>query len=261
MQPTDRAPANVIWLASYPKTGSTWLRQILSTALNRDDDRRAETIPSFQKAYPVDPPVYTLLGQRTHLVKTHLHPGEKRMALCPDRMIGVITIRRHPLDVLLSALNYARVKETGGVFLDGTPKTVEQIIADGEFQHYIDQFHDNDGFPSFSGPCGEMSLYMQRWRDHAAAAGVPYHEICYEDMFADPETEIRRLLDFLGLTPDEAEIQQIYRKADRRTAQNGEFFWKRRAYNFQDLLPDGAIRAFHAKCAPQLAAMDYPAAP
>ncbi|AZV80624.1 hypothetical protein EBB79_22335 (plasmid) [Parasedimentitalea marina] len=256
---TAETATGVIWLASYPKSGNTWLREILTNILSPKGTKRGEAIPSFQKDWPGDIPHYQIRGQAVHLMKTHLHPGHARMDNCPLPTAGAITIRRHPLDVLLSALNYAKIKEKAQVFLDQEIKPVEQIIADGEFSHYIDQFRDTDGFSWFAGPAGELSLHRQRWQ--AACIDLAYHEICYEDLFADPEAGIRALLDFLQIDASAEEISRIYERADRRTAQNGTFFWKRRAYNFQDLLPPELIAEFHEKYSPQLTALDYPTAP
>ena len=255
--PPENECGSVLWLASYPKTGSTWLREILTNILVPGGDARLSAIPSFQKAWPEDVPQYLLWGEPVHLLKTHLFPQNPRMRACPHRTLGAITIRRHPLDILLSALNYAKVKGKADVFLNQAIKPVEDIIADDEFPYYIDQFSENDGFPWFSGPAGELSLYRERWLSFTQ--DLPHHEICYEDLFADPENGIRDLLGFLQIEATPEDIQRVYRTADRRTAQNGAFFWKRRAYNFEDILSSALIAAFHAKCADQLAGSGYPA--
>jgi len=217
MPHTKQVSAPLVWLASYPKCGSTWLREILNSILSPDMHSHA-SLPSFQREYPADAPLHNLLGTRAKVVKTHLYPGHDRMAACTDTTIGAVTIYRHPLDILLSALNYAKVKELDKFFLNGQIKTVEQIIEDGEFGHYIELFAEKDGFPWFSGPSGGISEYMGKWR--TLGQEVPYLEICYEDMFADPKSEIRKLLTFLQHEADDAELDRIVASADSRTQQN-----------------------------------------
>lgn len=258
-QATTAADTKLFWLASYPKTGSTWLREILTNIVAPDNGDRNAVIASFQKAWPENAsthPIQTIWGEPLTMIKTHLYPGHKRMETVPYATAGIITIRRHPLDILLSALNYAHLKEMQSVFLNETSKPVEQIIEAGEFSHYIDSFKANDGFLWFAGPSGALSTYMQRWRSFGA--DNRYFEICYEDLFANPEEGIGDLLEFLEISVTDAKIAEIYKVADKRTQENDRFFWKRRAYNFQELLTPELIDEFHEKCAFQLEALGYP---
>ena len=249
----------VIWLASYPKSGNTWVREILAQifAPEHESLRRGEAITTFQKEWPEEGPAYDIWRQKLRIIKTHLHPYNERMARCPLPSAGTITIRRHPLDVLLSALNYARVRQSEKAFRKGVIKPVEDIVADGDFPYYVEQFKEKDGFPWFTRPSAEFSEYMSRWRRFAA--DQPYHEICYEDLFAQPEAEIGRLLAFLGLDTTAIDPSQIYQDADQKTAKNGAFFWKRRAYNFEKILSQDLIDMFYSACANQLLAAGYSA--
>lgn len=244
----------VCWLASYPKSGNTWLREILSCMI-APEMNRGDAIPLFQKEYPLDAPTHRLLGADARLLKTHLHPDHARMARCPDTTIGVITIYRHPLDILLSSLNYARVKEKRELFVGETVKTVEDIIADGEFPVYVERFRASDGFDWFSGPSGRITRFQQRWKE--VGDRTAYHAIRYETLFEDTEAEVARLAGFLGLELDEEAVRRVVDTADARTAQNGQFFWKRRANNFEEMLPPEAVAHFSEVCRDQLTAFGY----
>lgn len=250
---TDPA-AKVLWLASYPKTGSTWVRTILGCLL-APKLSAFDAVRSFQSKYPPDAPAYTIWGQRLHVLKTHLTPDHPRMANCPGATAGVIVVDRHPLDILLSALNYAAVKEYALSFLNETIKPVEQIVADGEFGHYIDQFIAEDGFPRFFSVSEGYSTYLSRWR--SAQAGQPFHAIRYETMFNDPGAEVQRLAEFIGKPIDRAGIETILDKVDLTTKANGRFYWKRRANNYREMLTPDLIDRFEAGYSGQLAAHGY----
>lgn len=252
--PTALQKGKVWWLASYPKSGNTWVKTILNEILGYDEYGQNKIL-TFQKTYPSDAPLLTIRGEKVKLLKTHLHPKNPRMALCTDETCGAITIRRHPLDILLSSLNYAGLKGIERHFKNGKIKSVEEIIEDGEFPYYIEQFAANDGFPWFTGPCGPMSDYMRKWRE--VGKKVPNIELCYESMVANPETGIQELAKFLGIDLSEGKLQNVAAAADKRTAQNGNFFWKRRAYNFTHMLPDDMIKLFKNTCEPQLRGFGY----
>lgn len=254
MNEMNNSKDHVVWLASYPKTGSTWLREIIASIITQDAKGKA-AIPSFQNVWSADYPTYTLWGEPTTIIKTHLYPEHRAMLRPQLSLKAAVLIRRHPLDILLSALNYAMVREEKDAFLNNVPKTVENIIADGEFPHYIESFRETDGFPWFSGPSGGLSLFADRWRDHMK--DHKYHEICYEELFSDPESHVHALLAFFEQESTPGSVERIMKQADRRTSQNGKFFWKRRAYNFQELLPETLVDLFYDRCQAQILGSGY----
>src|SRR5262245_186581 len=96
------------WLASFPKSGNTWVRFLLYHYFYGDiADSRAigSRIPDihagdFDRASTLT---------RTQLVKTHwgLSPQMPHV----DRTAGAIYIVRRPQDVLWSMLNYYRLRD------------------------------------------------------------------------------------------------------------------------------------------------------
>ena len=225
---------NIVLLASYPKTGSTWLRRTLIEMFVPGGDLR-EIVPSFLKSFPEKSPAFDILSNQCRIIKTHLFPEHPTFALVRGNIKGVITIKRHPLDVLLSSLNYAGFKEYAPGFMGGTIKTVDEIIADGEMQHYIEQFIENDGFPWHDPQSGAFSKYMPQWR--SLAADVPYLELCFENMVADPKSVTVEIAGFLCTQTDEAAIAGVVNRANAHTRQDGKFYWSRRAYNYESRLP------------------------
>lgn len=244
----------IILLASYPKTGSTWLRRLLIEALVTGGNL-GEVIPSFVREFPLESPVFTLRGEPCRVVKTHLHPDHDHYRAAAPDLAGIITIRRHPLDVLLSSLNYAKVRENNDSFIGGVIKSVDDIIADGEMKQYIDQFVAEDGFPWHAAQSDRYSAYQKRWRRRGER--IPYYEVCYEDMVADPLTGARALLAFLKLSFGFDDMRRLLRKVDQRTQQDGKFYWSRRAYNFEALLPRELTEYFYDRYAPVLAYYGY----
>lgn len=241
-----------ILIASYPKSGSTWVREIVAKALDEDEEA-GTVVPPFQNAFPPPSLGCEVGGRRVRFARTHLGPDSRRFGLFEGELAGVVSIRRHPLDVVLSSLNYQVWKNRTAHLLGGAAKPVERMVADGDVAHYLDEFVARDGVPMFMGLCGPFSTYQRRWR----ARGVPYLELCYEDMVADPAEGVRAVLRFLGHPAPEGRVAHIEGLVNDATARDGEFFWKRRAFNFEAMLPPDLAARFNARVAPVLDELGY----
>jgi hypothetical protein len=244
---------NLVVLASYPKTGSTWLRKIIAETVSKEESADV-VVPSFFKHFP-SVKEYTVNGKTLGFVKTHIHPEHVNFGKLVGEINCIVTIYRHPLDVLLSSLNYARVKGNSSYFVGNEIKTVEQIIADNEIQFYVDEFIKNDGFTWYSSQCGSFSLYQQRWRKLGAL--FPYLEICYEDMVAAPSETLAGLFQFLLDAPDQERIDFILRRADARTQADGDFYWRRQAFGYKSLLPSRVYDDINRQLRPMLELLGY----
>lgn len=247
----------IIWLAAYPKTGSTWVRTILHQLI-APDARAKDAIPSFDSEYPEDSSTYPLMGTDAKLLRTHCHPDHKVFRAMEeqrpdDEMLGVITIKRHPLDVLLSQLNYSLVLDRAKSFKDGVPKKVEDIIADGEIEYYVDSFIAANGCPEHAKRCQSYPGFYEKWNSIAPTARRL--QLRYEDMVSDPVGGVSAVSRFLGLP--EIDPAEIVSSVEKLTQKNGRFFWKKRAYNHRELLPKPAIDRFERAYAEQLQSLGY----
>ncbi|MEX2218058.1 MAG: sulfotransferase domain-containing protein [Phycisphaerales bacterium] len=176
------------WLASYPKSGNTWVRFLLyhyfygamgSTA------ELAERIPDSQHAHLVRPAP----GGAPPLVKTH-------WALTPtmpfaDRTAGAIYIVRRPKDVLLSLLDFYHMRDPQRPWTD--EQFVRNFIAQG-------------GDPSLAARgFGSLVQNVTTW---TAQRRFPLLLVRYEDLKADSARELRRMVEFLGRPVDEGRARQ-----------------------------------------------------
>lgn len=232
---------DLIILASYPKTGSTWLRLLLARMLAPEEAMVRDAIPSLLKHFPANSPRFALKQSDCRILKTHLHRGDHRIREIAGQVKGIITIQRHPLDVMLSTLNYAFLKQHAPSFIGGLPKSVDDVIAAGEMDHYVNVFLENDGMPWHNAQSGSYSSFIRSWRE--VGQETPYHEVCYERMVEDTEAAAHDLLEFLGVGLSERTVRNAVRAVDQETVLDGQFYWRRRAYNFRTLLhPDLILR-------------------
>ena len=174
---------SITWLASYPKSGNTWLRFLLANIIAGGPPSCsadvARLIPDIHRPGDMEG-VSGDVFVKTHFMRTDAHPRI-------DETARAVHIVRHPRDVLLSALNYRRM---------------EGVIEDMTDERYARVFISSAGDPLWA------RLGYGSWVQHAAswsqATAWPVLTIRYEDLKADTAGTLRRVLDFAGLeaTPD-----------------------------------------------------------
>ncbi|MFI4897427.1 MAG: sulfotransferase domain-containing protein [Phycisphaerales bacterium JB059] len=182
----------ITWLASYPKSGNTWVRFILSNALYGPTERSIDVnrrIPDMHRRLPDDrlnaPDDGAPLLAKTHFELTGAHPELSRT----DRALHIV---RNPRDVLLSALNYRRLN---GV----TPAQLSD-------KAYAEMFIRAGGDPTWK------QQKFGTWASHAASwtgtDAFPVRTIRYEDLKADTMGVMRDAIDFMGLQIDDATLER-----------------------------------------------------
>jgi hypothetical protein len=182
----NQAAGNVIWVASYPKSGNTWLRFIIGGLLGFDlnDSTVIEReIPDIHK----HPRLQIPRTSRT-FIKTHLaFDASPRLA---EVAKGVIYVLRNPLDVVASHLNYFGIN------------------TDEKRDAFVEAFIQTGGVTRWH------NLGMGTWEHNLtswarAGADTPYVFLRYEDMLEDRTAAVRQVADFLGLRPRQAEIVRV----------------------------------------------------
>ena len=208
--PPEAAPPRpgYIWLASFPKSGNTWMRALLSAWLAHSDCLDVNDLlgsgpvlsrAAFERWCGVESAVLTaeeLLGLRAafmaslplpervagRLVKTHearLEAAERLYA--PELTAGVVYLVRNPLDVAVSFAHHM------GRPIDETITLMARseltISAQRETLH------------------PQLPQRVRGWSEHVASwleSDLPLVLVRYEDMLVDPEAALRRVLDLAG---------------------------------------------------------------
>ena len=171
------------FLASYPRSGSTWLRFILFQILTGEDpgfQQIDQCIPEIQSHRGVPP----LLPGGGRLIKTHEQYRK-------DYTKAVFLVR-DLRDVLVSC--YVRSVEAG----------LAQLVSKGDFDSFLLSFLKGRALQQ-----GSWQEHSRSWLESPLAKNGNLMVVRYEDLRRDSEPVIRRLLNFLGVTPD----VRIIRKA------------------------------------------------
>jgi hypothetical protein len=159
---------NIVWIASYPKSGNTWMRFMACNLLFG----RQESASALNVLAPDIHELGTRLVNSAHagLVKTHFLYSPQLPLI--ERTAAAIYVVREPADVLASNFYYSQ-RSTG--HSDETRAAFEQ---------YFDSFALNRGDPRW------ISLGMGSWEDNVrswldAARFFPVLIVRYEDISTD----------------------------------------------------------------------------
>ncbi|HZQ17062.1 MAG TPA: hypothetical protein VFA82_09840 [Gaiellaceae bacterium] len=204
-----------IAVVSAPRSGNMWLRRLL-VVLFRLEERSAHTPDEVE---------WEALPERCVL---QLHwPRTRAFAKQLDRTgFRVVVLARHPLDILLSILQFAPHEPETARWLDGVHGDERAILG-------LDPL--SDAFRVYAaGPRARALLDVTPdwWRRSAAA-------LRYEDLVGDAPAELARIAAALeaepAATPEEAAAAVTFGglAAEARNAH----FWQGRPGHWRELLP------------------------
>jgi hypothetical protein len=271
---------NIVWLASYPKSGNTWLRMFLlnlfagaETPVRLDDVSAMSTSDTVMRWYrEVDerPPAswsrhdvarlrakvqahLAGLTPDTIFVKTHAALvamlGEPAFNMAVTS--GAVYIVRNPLDIAVSYAKHAGLDHDAIIKLMSTPN------------HMLPRTEDLTEFIQ-----GGWSQNVASWTREAHRA---IHVVRYEDMSAAPRETFAAACRFLNLatTPERleraiahADIRVLRRLEDEegfheRTKSQDRFFGAGQPGVWRDVLNDGQVRRLVERHRAQMSRFGY----
>ena len=218
--PKPAALKNIVWLASYPKSGNTWSRIFLANYLlgalepvpiNQvhrigigDSVANAYRIVAGGRYDPMDTMGHLRLreqvlrgivnnGADVNFVKTHNAKGRAFGVelILPRYTRAAVYILRNPLDV---AVSYAR-------HYGQTPAQAARAISRS----------DN----TTSADPTSVKQYLGNWSEHVTGwvetRDFPVHVMRYEDMKTDPHKAFSALLKFIGVPVDAERLERAIR--------------------------------------------------
>jgi hypothetical protein len=226
------ARPTLVWLASYPKSGNTWLRLFLANyLLDRTDpfpinqihkvtfgDMIAEPyvkladrpVGALDEAtvHRLKPRVHRLLsaqGPDLILMKTHsalyVEEGIPTITMAATR--ATVYLVRNPFDVADSVAHHY------GLSLDDA---VSSLCSPGSRL-------EGDGQRTLAQRIGTWGEHVIKWSDAQALKPLVLR---YEDMLREPLSAFSRVVRHLGLTEDEARVRRATEFASFAEAQQQE---------------------------------------
>lgn len=212
--------AGILWLASYPKSGNTWLRIFLANLFANPErpfdinalgqlfygemsadlyERVAGTpLAALDDAalHRLRPEVHRLIaGLRpdTVFVKTHnaIALRDGIATVTPEVTAGAIYVVRNPLDVAVSYADHYGLAIADAVEALCAAENRVTTQPGAVFQHL-----------------GDWSSHVVSWSD---APGLRCHVVRYEDLLDDPQAGFGAVAEFLGVDAPRARLRRAIR--------------------------------------------------
>jgi Sulfotransferase domain len=225
---------NIVWLASYPKSGNTWFRSFLSSLLHEkvvdineiDEGKIFSRRNVFETTLDIDstlldpeevknlqPQVFTYLNQKSSdKLNFKIHDAfvsnKNNIPIVPEEStFAAIYFVRNPLDVAISFTNHNA---------STTDKTIENM-ANTNFL-----LGSETGF-QFQQPLLTWSEHFESW---TTKPNFPVHVLRYEDMLTDTFNVFKNVIQKIGLDYTDEAIQKAidatsFEKLKKQEEENG----------------------------------------
>lgn len=193
---------DVVWLASYPRSGNSWLRFLVTNLINgpfETSDVVFDVTPALETG--LNPAL--LRQDRANFIKTHsrLHEGLPWR----DKTKAAVYVVRNPFDAMLSNLNAYFIAKLG---LAGRTAVELQYIA----TRYVSDYLREGGDPRWRKVgCGTWHEHAASWLDNDY--GIQVKPVRYEDMLSDPASVLREICDFVGLDCDNRRLGEAVERS------------------------------------------------
>lgn len=263
---------NIVWLASYPKSGNTWIRLLLANYLaRRDTPVPLSELPKFalgdalatlhagqmgsapnlldeQAVLRARTPMLQQLtaNGKVHVLKTHnINQPVGGVPMIPAQLTrAAIYVLRNPLDLVISyGAHYGQDVATAVKAI--ASKTNQVLEGDGNVRQYL----------------GRWSDHVKSW---ATERRYPVLVLRYEDLLEDTGACFTRVLERIGLPPDpsrvahavemsrfdKAQAQEQAEGFSEKSAKAERFFRTGQAGQWQDTLASELVeqvRKDHSK--------------
>lgn len=213
---------NIVWLASYPKSGNTWIRAFLANLVaNRSDPVPLNDLPrycedearpelfsmvagkpstglSLDEIIAVRPRVHELIAANargTRFVKSHNYAGAMGGHPLHNASVtaGAIYVVRNPLDVAVSMTHHF------GLTLD---EAIERLgneqVATANDAMFVTQI------------LSSWSVHVKSWADLASERVLVLR---YEDLVEKPAKHFAKVARLVGIGQDRARIERAVKHA------------------------------------------------
>ncbi len=271
---------NIVWLASYPKSGNTWVRAFLANLIaNRATPVPLAELPRYG-ASESDPELYSRLAgrpstelsfaelcalrpqahaaiaaaaPRTVFVKTHSMAGvfEGVPLHNPGVSAGAIYVVRNPLDVVVSMAHHFALSLDAAIDYLGDERAATENSA-----LFTSEF------------LGSWSQHVRSW---AQFAGPRILVLRYEDLLDKPLKNFARIARLIGLDGDRTRLERAIHHAsfdalaamERRdgfveaAAKDRRFFRAGRANQWREALSRDQVRRIIAAHREEMARWQY----
>lgn len=195
----------IIWLASYPKSGNTWLRSIISGLMYSDDGvfnfnyiKKIKQFPSKEFFQDFTKDLYNI-----HEVKKYWILAQEKINL--DNKVKFL--KTHNLNCNIDNYSFSDKNNTlATIYIVRDPRNLVNSISN----HFGKSIEESKNFilspklisthkQTYSAG-GEVITYMGSWQEHFNFWTKNTENLLlikYEDLISDPHRELNKIINFL----------------------------------------------------------------
>ncbi|XP_072492467.1 sulfotransferase 2B1-like isoform X2 [Notamacropus eugenii] len=180
-----------VLLVTFPKSGTTWMQQILSLIFNKEDLQSIQNTPTWTRVPWVEHISFSdylpqMEASKPRLLTTHF-PARLLIHNLKNTKARVVYLARNPKDVLVSYYHFHKLAK---------------FLPDfSSFEDFFDQFLE--GKVNF----GSWFNHIKDWL--GVQQELNFFLITYEDLSQDPRQAIQNLSTFLGQQLEPKELENI----------------------------------------------------
>lgn len=209
-------------IISSPRCGNTWLRRVLAEGL----DLHEMAVHNYLDIQAIP---------ERCILQLHWYREPNFQAFLQRHGFKVITLSRHPLDILLSVLHFIRYEPETARWLEGNcaiPASLRSATpASPGFLEYALGF----GFENL------LSVSYQWWQEETAI------KVRYEQLVATAESEITRLARLLEAPAKPLLLALAQNPLARLQATPNRHGWRGQPGLWRDLIPRATVMAIHTQ--------------
>ncbi len=227
-------PHPVLFIAGLPKSGTTWLEQMVAgfpgyCEVLPPEVTFAELKGEAGHIHQLQPGVLDRFERALVLTKMHIPGTPGNVAALKKAGVPCVVLYRDPRDVAVSYVHYVRE----------TPWHQDHpALKQAEMGEAL-RFFLRERLPEFA-------RWMRGWRDHRDPATSLM--LSYEELLGDAEDALRRIAALFGLEADEATLRDIVERNrfERLQGTGGGFFRKGVAGDWRNHFDEALRREFVA---------------
>jgi len=277
--PSQR-PGRIVWLASVPKSGNTWLRLVLTalasggaeknplksvgffSSFNNPefftdlfDDKRDSPADIMKQWLPAQKRLHENESNRLRFIKTHNMSAEinGHWFTKPEFCAAILHIIRDPRDLPFSMASHFQISAEAACDWLLTDKYM--LREEGVITEFV----------------GSWATHTRSWEAMEIKRAVPRLVLRFEDMIREPEAQIMRIVKLFGFSDNAQAIKAAVEatRFDKLKAQeakdgfsesvNGVAFFRSGRSGEGRMLPPGRLRQIETAFAPVM--QDYGYAP
>lgn len=243
----------ISWIASFPKSGNTWLRLIIDRLMRPgaevDVNGASGRLPYFASklSHALRSSGIYLDEKTSTQVRKYWYSAQESVATNAE---GTIFLKTHNIATTFDTGPFPHPKFTrSAVYILRDPRDVALSYAH-HYQCSLDVAVEamcNEGLTLFKSEEPEKTELLKSWGQHVEAWTTPKQYpvlvLQYEELLADPASNIRRLAEFLKLPSDQETVRVVAESTDFAVLKANE---KRQGFS-EATNPEGFFRSGTAR--------------